>query len=209
MNRITLILPVLLSLSLLVHGQTDVSGFITTDSVWTLAGSPYQITSNLQISSSGSLTIEAGVEVQINTNTNIIVQGTLTATDATFTSMQATKQKGDWNSIEVQSGGDASFSGCTIEYGGYSHTYSSDYSSVYGHGGDITLSDNSIISNSNNAGIRINNSSVIELANTQITACRWPIAYTSAASIVFDRSTVIISGNTFNGSSQDVINPYF
>jgi len=199
MNRITLILPVLLSLSLLVHGQTDVSGFITTDSVWTLAGSPYQITSNLQISSSGSLTIEAGVEVQINTNTNIIVQGTLNATDAIFTSMQATKQKGDWNSIEVQSGGDASFSGCTIEYGGYSHTYSSDYSSVYGHGGDITLSDNSIISNSNNAGIRINNSSVIELANTQITACRWPIAYTSAASIVFDRSTVIISGNTFNG----------
>ncbi len=199
MNRFTTILSVLLLISFSVSGQTNVSGFITTDSVWTLAGSPYQVTSNLQVSSSGSLTVEAGVEVQINTNTTIIVQGTLIATDATFTSMQATKQKGDWNSIEVQSGGDASFSGCTIEYGGYSTNYSSDYSSVYGHGGDITFSDNCIISNSNNAGLRVQNNSVVELSNTQITACRWPIVYTDVATTLFDRNTVIISGNTFNG----------
>jgi len=198
MNRITPILSVLLLLSFVVNGQTDVSGFITKDSVWTLSGSPYQVTSNLQISSSGSLTIDAGVEVEVNSNTSIIVLGHLNATDVVFTSMQATKQKGDWNSIEVQSGGEASFSGCTIEYGGYSSSHNSDLSLIYAYGGDVSFSDNCIIRNSNNSGIRVRSNSYVSLSSTQITACRWPIVYTDVASVIFDRNTVTVSGNTYD-----------
>jgi len=95
--------------------------------------------------------------------------------------------------------GQTDVSGCTIEYGGHSQSYRSEYGSVYGHGGNITFLSNCIISNSNNSGIRNGSNSIIELSNTQIIACRWPISYLSAAGTIFDRNTVALTGNTFNG----------
>ncbi len=57
------------TLLVLAHGkivaQTNVSGIISTNTTWTLAGSPYIMTGGILVSSGVTLTIEAGVTIQI------------------------------------------------------------------------------------------------------------------------------------------------
>lgn len=191
---------------LAVVGQTVVSGYITTDSTWTVGDGPYHVTSNLQITGSGSLTVEPGVEVMFHSNTSLVIEGELIVSGTNsdrvlFTSINSVgnKAKGDWNTIEVRSGGTASFSATTIEYGGYSNFNNSNYSSVFCNGGNISFTNNCDIKESNNTGIRLHNNGITELSDTQITACRWPIMYTSSANTIFNQDLVDISGNTFNG----------
>lgn len=50
--------------SLTLYSQTDVSGNITTNTTWDLAGSPYTLTSDINIADSITLTIDPGVEVE-------------------------------------------------------------------------------------------------------------------------------------------------
>ena len=73
-----------------VHA-TDVGGIIDTDTTWTLAGSPYTVTSNVLVMEGVTLTIEPGVEVKFNAGKALQIDGELIAqgTDAnpiTFTS---------------------------------------------------------------------------------------------------------------------------
>ena len=42
--------------------SADVGGEITTDTTWTLAGSPYTVTSNVTVQTGVTLTVEPGVE---------------------------------------------------------------------------------------------------------------------------------------------------
>jgi parallel beta-helix repeat protein len=200
-------LPVLLfGILMTSFGQLEVSGFITTDSTWTAIDGPYTVTSNLQISASGNLTIEPGVEVKIRSNASIIVEGNLLANGITGNRILITsenplgsKAKGDWNTIEVRTGGTASFSATTIEYGGYSTFNNSNYHQVYCNGGYIEFTNNCDIKESNNVGVRLNSNGLVEFSNTQITACRWPVVYKGSSNTIFDRDLVDISGNTFNG----------
>ncbi|PVX26361.1 MAG: hypothetical protein CW691_01685 [Candidatus Bathyarchaeum sp.] len=63
-----------------VFGSTEVSGEITSDTVWTKANSPYNLTGNLLVSSGVTLTIQAGVTVNFNDDDYALqVEGTLTA----------------------------------------------------------------------------------------------------------------------------------
>ena len=59
---------------------TDVGGAITTDTTWTLTGSPYIVTGNITVYGSPSntvtLTIEPGVEVRFHQNTGFAVGST-------------------------------------------------------------------------------------------------------------------------------------
>jgi hypothetical protein len=57
---------------------TDVSGTIST-TTWTKADTPYRVTGSLEVPSGEVLTIEAGVEVVFDTNTELIVRGALYA----------------------------------------------------------------------------------------------------------------------------------
>ena len=54
---------------------TNVGGQILTDTTWTLAGSPYTITSNIQIANGVTLTIEPGVVVNRINNAEIWLYG--------------------------------------------------------------------------------------------------------------------------------------
>ncbi|MCW4046742.1 MAG: right-handed parallel beta-helix repeat-containing protein [Candidatus Bathyarchaeota archaeon] len=82
---LTLIMVILLSLVFVgnvhsdtVQGYEAVNGIITSDTTWTKANSPYNLTGNVAIDKRVTLTIEPGVTVNLNSYF-IRVNGTLTA----------------------------------------------------------------------------------------------------------------------------------
>jgi hypothetical protein len=84
--------------------STDVGGAITTDTIWTLAGSPYIVTSDVTVQSGVMLTVEAGVEVRFNNGTGLFVHGAVhvagTASQPiTFTTSSTTPAPGQWEGI--------------------------------------------------------------------------------------------------------------
>jgi len=89
---------------------TDVSGIISTDSTWNLAGSPYIVTSSVYYKPGYYTYIEAGVEVKFDDNQIMYVKGTLTASGVTFTSNNAISAPGNWGYIQT---GDDTYSGTT------------------------------------------------------------------------------------------------
>jgi RHS repeat-associated protein len=81
---------------------TDVSGYILTDTTWTLANSPYVMTGNIIIHPNATLTIEDGVIVKASQQTDFVVNGRLVALDTNpqtviFTSLKDDSYGGDTN----------------------------------------------------------------------------------------------------------------
>ena len=91
--------------SMVLSGEclaTEVSGQITTNTVWDVADSPYNLTGTVYVESGATLTIQSGVQVQgsalyVNDNGH---GGTLSATGVTFN-----------NTIYLISGATATLSG--------------------------------------------------------------------------------------------------
>ena len=84
--------------------QTNVSGFISSNTAWNLAGSPYIVVSNALLSHGYTLTINPGVIVKFNDSTALQIDGELIAIGTTedritFTSNQSTPAAGDWAKI--------------------------------------------------------------------------------------------------------------
>lgn len=65
-----------ISCSILSFAQTNVSGGIYQNTTWSLSGSPYIVNSSVVVFPGKTLTIEPGVEIQINNqnNTNIYIE---------------------------------------------------------------------------------------------------------------------------------------
>jgi len=84
--------------------QTNVSGFISSNTAWTLSGSPYIITGNTVLDSGFILTIDPGVMVKFNSAKSLQINGILRAVGnssnkITFTSNLASPAPGDWDYI--------------------------------------------------------------------------------------------------------------
>lgn len=84
--------------------QTNVSGFISANTTWNLAGSPYIVIGNALLSHGYTLTIEPGVIVKFDTDKALQIDGELIAIGTsqnriTFTSNQVSPAAGDWAKI--------------------------------------------------------------------------------------------------------------
>lgn len=81
---------------------------------WTLAQSPVKIRRDTIIAKGASLTIDDGVEVLLDANTSLVVDGTLTATGARL------RKSGNsfWKSIVVNNGGQANLNWVDVRGGG-------------------------------------------------------------------------------------------
>lgn len=98
-----------------------VFGTITTDTVWTEAGSPYVVTDTVTISNGVTLAIQPGVVVKFDAGKSLIVRGRLDATGTLtkpilFTS-NITPTANTWGEIRLDQATPAStLSYCQIEY---------------------------------------------------------------------------------------------
>ena len=107
MKKTTVVLLFTLFLVQPLFSQTEVSGTITSNTVWALAESPYIVTDNIVVSESANLTIEPGVVVKFSSNTGMVLLGHLSAIGTetnriVFTSNLTSPTIGSWNGIKVE-----------------------------------------------------------------------------------------------------------
>lgn len=102
--------PILATSSLTVvptSSSTSVSGRISTNTTWTLIGSPYIVVGDVVVETDVFLTIEPGVVVKFTSGTDLIIDGALVAQGnslqrITFTSDSITPEPGDWGTIRFR-----------------------------------------------------------------------------------------------------------
>ncbi|MCE5264362.1 MAG: hypothetical protein LLG97_12610 [Deltaproteobacteria bacterium] len=181
------VLLIVLFLALMVapsgHTETLVSGAITANTTWTLAGSPYRVTGNVTVNQGVTLTIDAGVRVEFNQYTVMNVNGELRAIGTSAQSIRFTgATEGDtgwWAGIRLIGSGSAALEHCTIAYAGYSYNDAglyksgsgaltlasttldhSDGAGLYldGHTGAVTSSGNLFSNNARGVQVAINTS---------------------------------------------------
>lgn len=108
-----------------VNAQTTVADTLSSDVTWTVANSPYQLTDTVIVAQGVTLTIEAGVTVQFDAATSLIIDGAIVAdgssgNEITFTSSSGSPAAGDWGTIRFNntSGVGSVFDYVILEYGG-------------------------------------------------------------------------------------------
>ena len=75
--------------------QTFVGGPVPGDTTWTLAGSPYVVTSTVSVAAGLTLTIEPGVEIQLRSDKGITVFGSFLAQGTESNTISITKYEPD------------------------------------------------------------------------------------------------------------------
>ncbi len=97
--------------------DTNVSGAISANTTWNLAGSPYIVIEDVTINAGITLTVESGVTVKFQNDRSLIIYGTISAigTSAQRISFTGTTQEPDWwKKILVKFAGAATFDYCDI-----------------------------------------------------------------------------------------------
>jgi flagellar hook assembly protein FlgD len=124
MRRILLASALLGLLAAIEAQATNVSSNVTTNTEWTVTGSPYVIMNAFSVSSGVTLTVDPGVVVEFGSGNYLVVNGTLmaagtSASPISFTSASGTPAPGNWGFVSFTAGASASqLSYVTFQYGG-------------------------------------------------------------------------------------------
>jgi hypothetical protein len=186
---------------------TYVSGTVSVNTTWTLAGSPYVASGNVTVNPGVTLTLEPGVVVKLSgTTRTIFVNGVLNAigtgtSPITFTSLQDDSIAGDsggdgatsgspgqWAAIKI--GGTASLSDVKVRYGGYGST-DTGYAAVEvtGSQADATIS-KSFISNNQRSGVRVYGGGHVLIEQSTIEQNKVGVAAIAAAVDIRGRTNI-------------------
>ncbi len=195
----------------IAFSQTNVSGTISSNTTWNMAGSPYIVSGNLTLSARFTLTIESGVEVKFDNGRSMYVYGNVNATSTTFTSNDASPSPGKWNYLTFYSGSTSTLTNCAVKYGQYVDVAngasltmaggSIENMNIYGiYTAGIVNVSNAIIDMagyvSSGHGISTHASSITSITNTSILNCNYGIQVGSNNSqISIDNST--LSSNNY------------
>ena len=210
-NILTCFLVTCMVLGLAITGayaETQVSGYITENTTWTLSGSPYVVTDDLIVAKEVKLKIDAGVVVKFRNKKSIFIKGTLEA-DGTpsqrihFTSWRddiggdtngddSIPQAGNWHNLFFYSESvNNVLDNVEIRYGGTDDTY--DSAMLKSYSPSLTITD-SIIEKSEYRGIDIRNAS----PSVSITGCE--IRENDDYGIYLEDSDAQIKNNTISDS---------
>nr|QNO50101.1 hypothetical protein GDOAKEED_00005 [Methanosarcinales archaeon ANME-2c ERB4] len=195
---------------------TLVNGTISTDTTWTVAGSPYIVTDeSLTVSDNVALTLEPGVVVKFESeNSGMCVWGTLNASGTSdnrivFTSLKddsyggdtnadggaTAPAPGDWGHLRLYGPGAYDgigiFDHCIVRYGGNSNSYPAN---IHSYASDSFSFDNSVSEYSEKNGIYSYYSNTV-ISNSTFNNNGIHGLYTSIGSL-------IVTNNTFDHNND-------
>lgn len=187
-----------------LHAQTTVTGNITTNTTWDLAGSPYIVEANIGITADDTLWIEPDVEIHFKSDISLVVAaGHLEADGVTFTSADQTG-KGAWGQIHIRDhsnssiddAGSANITNSTIQYG--------DQGALFVEYGTVTIKESEI--RNSNIGLRVgSNAEKVTVSDLVTSGNGWPMTDASVKALEFSGNQTI-SGNDHHGVRVDATN---
>ena len=103
--------------------DTPIGGSIGADTVLTPAGNPYVVVNGVRVFGGVTLTLQPGVELRFQNDTDLSIEGTLIAQGTaaypvTFTAAITPPSPGAWRQVVFQSGAKGRLSNCLVQYVG-------------------------------------------------------------------------------------------
>lgn len=206
---------------------TDISGTISTDTTWDLAGSPYIIIGDVTVMNGITLTIDPGVQVKFDGYHSIFVDGTLIAigTDTNrinITSNKTTPLPGDWDRIQIDFAGHAEIMYSNISYGdlgiyllssSYNNVTNNNVSNNWWSGIYLDSSSNNTITNnnvSNNVcGIYIEKSSYNNISNNNVSNNDYGFYLDESSNNYMTNNSFVNDGVLISGSGLSHFNTHY
>ncbi|MFA5668929.1 MAG: right-handed parallel beta-helix repeat-containing protein [Balneolaceae bacterium] len=171
-----------------IFAQTNVSGTISSNTTWNVAGSPYIVLGSTTVNNGYTLTIESGVEVRFETGVQLTISGSLVGDGVAFTANSGSGREA-WNRIYLNSASsNLSLSNSTIQFA------TNAIEVAYG-----TATLDTVIISDSKYGVFMHQNGNANITGSTITSTYYPIYYQSAGAITY------FGENDFSGNDFDLV----